>query len=189
MSQVKQVSGRMRARSRGGPLALLLLLCVTIQLLLPSGVAAQDRPAVPALVDTAGPDISARGALLRSFALPGWGQSYARAPGRGAIYFGMEAASLWMVYKTSRQLSASRQRDRWLRELNDTPDERPSPLTRSRSQQFEDWVTLAVTVALFSGADAYVTAQLSDFAREVQVRVPEGSSLEVGVTLPTGRGR
>jgi hypothetical protein len=189
MSQVKQVSGQMTSRCRGGLLALLLLLCATIQLALPRAIAAQDRPTAPALADTTAPDISARGALLRSFALPGWGQSYARAPGRGAVYFGMEAASLWMVYKTSRQLSASRQRDRWLRELNKTPDERPSALTRSRSQQFEDWVTLAVTVALFSGADAYVTAQLSDFTEQVQVRLPQGNSLEVGVTLPTGGAR
>ena len=68
------------------------------------------------------------------------------------------------------------------------PDERPSPLTRSRSQQFEDWVTLAVTVALFSGADAYVTAQLSDFAEQVQVRTGT-SSLEIGVGLPVGGAR
>jgi hypothetical protein len=77
----------------------------------------------------------------------------------------------------------------WLREKNQTPDEPPSSLTRARAQQFEDWVTLAVFVALFSGADAYVTAQLSDFAEQVRVRPGAGSSLEVGVGIPTGWGR
>ena len=38
------------------------------------------------------------------------GSPAAQAPGRGAVYFGMEAASLWMVYKTARQLSAARER-------------------------------------------------------------------------------
>ena len=188
MKQGKQLSGMTTSRSHRGRLALLLVGCLAGQLGLAGALAAQDRPALPAAADTT-LDISARGALLRSFAIPGWGQTYARAPGRGAIYFGLEAASLWMVYKTSRQLSASRQRDRWLREINDTPDERPSGLTRSRSQQFEDWVTLAVTVALFSGADAYVTAQLSDFTEQVQVRPRGGNSLEVGMGIPTGRVR
>lgn len=173
----------------GGLRTLLITLCAGSALLLSTQAPAQQTPPPPARADTAAPDISARGALLRSFALPGWGQVYARAPGRGAIYFGMEAASLWMVYKTSRQLASSRERDRWLRERNGTPDERPSPLTRSRAQQFEDWVTLAVTVALFSGADAYVTAQLWDFDEQVQVRPGSGGALQLQVGIPTGLGR
>ncbi|MBW3631222.1 MAG: hypothetical protein KY464_18295 [Gemmatimonadetes bacterium] len=176
----------MRSRRRGTPPLLLAVLCIAGGLLSNSPLQAQQRSVSPAPGDTSVLEISPRGALLRSFALPGWGQMYARAPGRGAVYFGFEAASLWMVYKTSRQLTASRQRDRWVREVNDTPDEPPSPLTRSRAQQFEDWVTLAVTVALFSGADAYVTAQLSDFTDQVRVRPAAGNSLEVGFGLQVG---
>ena len=176
----------MTPRNRSGRAALLLL-CICGGLASGRPLAAQDAP--PLAADTAAPEISPRGALLRSFAIPGWGQTYARAPGRGAIYFGLEAASLWMVYKTARQLSGARERDRWLREVNETPDEEPSSLTLARAQQFEDWVTLAIAVALFSGADAYVTAQLSDFAEQVRVRPGAGSSLEVGVGIPTGWGR
>ena len=173
----------MTSRSLIGQLALLLLCAGAVA---PRSASAQRTPAA---ADSAVLTISPRGALLRSFAIPGWGQTYAQAPGRGAVYFGMEAASLWMVYKTARQLSAARERDNWLRERNQTPDEPPSELTRARAQQFEDWVTLAVFVALFSGADAYVTAQLSDFAEQVRVRPGAGSSLEVGVGIPTGWGR
>ena len=178
----------MISRSLVGPLALFLLLCAG-SLGSPPALAGQDRPV--AAVDTAGTEISPRGALLRSFAIPGWGQVYAEAPGRGAIYFGMEAVSLWMVYKTSRQLSAARARDRWARAQNDVPDEDepPTDLTLSRSQQFEDWVTLAISVALFSGADAYVTAQLADFDEQVQVRPGAGNSLDISVALPVGWGR
>jgi hypothetical protein len=179
----------MISRSLVGHLALFFLLWAGGSLASADTLSAQDRPV--AAVDSAGPEISPRGALLRSFAVPGWGQTYAQAPGRGAIYFGLEAVSLWMVYKTSRQLAAARARDRWARGQNDTPDEDepPTSLTLSRSQQFEDWVTLAISVALFSGADAYVTAQLSDFAEQVQVRPGAGNSLEIGVTLPVGSGR
>ena len=177
----------MTRRSLAGRSALLLLLC-TCGALASAGALSAQEPA-GAAPDTTGPEISARGALLRSFAIPGWGQTYARAPGRGAIYFALEAASLWMVYKTSRQLSASRERDRWVREETNLPDAPPSPLTLSRSQQFEDWVTLAISVALFSGADAYVTAQLSDFDEQVRVRPRAGNSLEIEVGLPTGWGR
>ena len=172
----------MTSRSLVGHLALFLL-CLGGGLVSPRPLAAQVPAAAP---DSSGLTVSPRGALLRSFAIPGWGQTYAQAPGRGAIYFGMEATSLWMVYKTARQLSAARERDRWLREKNDAPDEGPSELTRARAQQFEDWVTLAVSVALFSGADAYVTAQLSDFAEQVRVRPGAGSSLEIGVEVPAG---
>lgn len=175
----------MTSRTLIAPLAALLLCAGAGPA--PGALAAQQTPAVS--TDSAALTISPRGALLRSFAIPGWGQTYAQAPGRGAVYFGMEAASLWMVYKTARQLSAARERDDWLREKNQTPGEPPSALTLARAQQFEDWVTLAVFVALFSGADAYVTAQLSDFAEQVRVRPGAGSSLEVGVGVPTGWGR
>lgn len=131
--------------------------------------------------------VSPRGALLRSFAIPGWGQAYAGAPGRGTIYFGLEAGSLWMVFKTRQQLAASRVRDRALRERDQLDQGQISPLTRSRAQQFEDWITLAVFVALFSGADAYVTAQLSDFATFVNVRPGMEGTLEIRGDVPLPR--
>ena len=150
--------------------------------------AAQQSGTAPADTSTADArlPISARGALLRSFAIPGWGQSYAGAPGRGALYFAMEAGSLWMVYKTQRQLSASRQRDRWLRETGALEERRISPLTRARSQQFEDWVTLSIFLLLFSGADAYVTAQLSDFAEQVEVGPGSDGALRIEAGIPVG---
>jgi len=98
----------------------------------------------------------------------------------------MEAGSLWMVYKTQRQLSASRDRDRWLRETGALANGAISGLTRARAQQFEDWVTLSVFLLLFSGADAYVTAQLSDFAEQVEIGPGSGGALRIEAGIPVG---
>jgi len=149
----------------------------------PRRAAPADTTVAP---DTLGP--SARGALLRSFAIPGWGQAYAGSPGRGAIYFAMEAGSLWMVLKTRQQLSAARTRDAWLREEQRLAEGEISQTTRSRAQQFEDWTTLAVFVALFAGADAYVSAQLADFGEHIGVR-PGVGTLQIQAALPTGARR
>ena len=172
-------------------IALLALSAFFSGLIAPGRVAAQEpRIALPAVDSTATePPISARGALLRSFAIPGWGQSYAGAPGRGAVYFAMEAGSLWMVYKTSRQLATARARDRYLRETGRLQSGEISGTTRSRAQQFEDWTTLAVAVLLFSGADAYVTAQLADFDDQIDVSPGEEGGLQIRAHLPIGGRR
>jgi hypothetical protein len=175
-----------RSRCRA---VLLLLLCLVGPSLAPGRAAAQGRVPTPPSDTTETNGISARGALLRSFAVPGWGQIYAQAPGRGAVYFGMEAASVWMLVKSRTQLSSSRARDRWLRESNALAEGQISSLTRARSRQFEDWATMSVFLALFSGADAYVTAQLSDFAEQVQVRPGEGGALQIRAAIPVGPGR
>lgn len=173
-------------------LQLFSTVALLVMLASPTPAAAQQRPPAPAGRDTAAArdsvGISPRGALLRSFAIPGWGQAYAGAPGRGAFYFAMEAGSLWMVYKTKRQLGAARVRDAWLREQKELRIDQISGLTRSRAQQFEDWVTLAIFIALFSGADAYVSAQLADFAENIGVR-PVASGLELRADLPLPRAR
>ena len=174
--------------ARQSRIALLALILFALPDTGKEGVAAQEPGAVAAVRDTTtAPDslrITARGALLRSFAVPGWGQAYAGSPGRGALYFAMEAGSAWMVYKSHQQLSASRARDRWLRGRGELPADRITSLTETRAQQFEDWMTLAVFVALFSGADAYVTAQLADFDDHIGIRRGEAGALELRAAVP-----
>lgn len=181
----------MISRLRSDSVLLPLALCLVLGTGAAGSAAAQRAEASPTDSSSVLPEntVSARGALLRSFAIPGWGQSYAGAPGRGAIYFAMESGSLWMVYKTQRQLTASRKRDRWLRETGALEEGAISSLTRARSQQFEDWVTLAVFLALFSGADAYVTAQLSDFVDQVRVGPASDGSVRFEAGIPVGGGR
>jgi hypothetical protein len=165
-------------------LAAVLLLCSA----LPGTAQMAPQPAlqpVPPAADTAA--ISPRGALIRSLVIPGWGQSYVGAPGRGAVYFGLEAGSLFMVYKSRRQLAAARDRQAFLRETGALPEDDRLDLVRSRERQVEDWITLAVFFALFAGADAYVAAQLADFDERFGVRPAAGGGLQLETHIPLRR--
>ncbi|MFO7587963.1 MAG: hypothetical protein R6X22_07795 [Gemmatimonadota bacterium] len=109
------------------------------------------------------PPVGPMGALLRSFVLPGWGQAAVDQPLRGAFYFAMEAGSLFMLLTSQSKLSAAERA---------IPAD--SALVASRKEQVEDWAVLAGFWALFSGIDAWVSAQLWDFQAEV-VPPPDGS--------------
>ena len=130
--------------------------------------------------------ISPRGAFLRSLVLPGWGQSAIGAPGRGAVYFGLEAGSLWMVYKSDRKLQESRRRDDALREQGILQEGQVSGLTRDRRAQREDWITLSVFWLFFSGADAFVAAHLRDFDEHVNVEPAPTGGLQLEASIPVG---
>jgi hypothetical protein len=126
-------------------------------------IAAQSEQETPTDTTGVSPPVSPMGAFFRSLVLPGWGQVSVDQPGRGAFYFAMEAGSLWMLLKTNSKLNAARNAD--------PVDE---DLVQLREDQFEDWATLVVFWALFSGVDAWVSAQLWDFTGEV-VPPPDGS--------------
>jgi hypothetical protein len=142
------------------------------------------RPVQP---DTAPPRISPRGAFVRSLVLPGWGQSELGAPGRGAVYFFLEAGSLWMWYTADQKLDEARERQAILRDLGQLEPDRRTPLVRDRENQREDWITLSVFWLFFSGADAFVAAHLQDFDVHVNaVPRPNGGGTELRATVPVG---
>lgn len=111
--------------------------------------------------DSPGPPVSPMGAFFRSLVLPGWGQASVGRPVRGAFYFAMESASLWMLFKTDAKLSSAER-------IGD------EDLISSRKAQREDWIVMAVFWALFSGVDAWVSANMWDFEGAV-VPPPDGS--------------
>jgi hypothetical protein len=126
-----------------------------------------------AAADSTGPPVSPMGAFLRSLVLPGWGQASVGRPVRGAFYFTMEAGSLWMLLKTQAKLSAAER-------IGD------EELAASRKDQKEDWIVMAVFWALFSGVDAWVSANMWDFQGAV-VPPPDGSpGVAVQYTVPVG---
>ncbi len=131
--------------------------------------------------------ISPRGAFLRSLVLPGWGQSELGAPGRGGIYFALEAGSLWMFAKSARKLDEARENERIARETGVLAPEQIDPLVRDRQNQREDWLTLSIFWLFFSGADAFVTAHLQDFDVHVNAIPRPGGALELQATVPLGR--
>lgn len=146
-----------------------------------------DTTAAPAAPDTVPRRrrVSPRGAFIRSLVLPGWGQSEVGAPERGAIYFALEAGSLWMVYKSQQKLDESRERDRILRAAGELEPGRNSALTRDRLAQREDWITLSVFWLFFSGADAFVAAYLRDFDEHVGVAPAPSGGTQLQFNLPS----
>lgn len=135
----------------------------------------------------AGP--SPRGAFLRSLAVPGWGQAWVGAPVRGGVYFAIEAGALWMVYKSREKLREARLEERWLRESGQLAPGQQYGLTRAREDQVEDWVTIAIFMLFFSGADAWVSAHLADFGDQVGVTPAPGGGVQLQARVPVGGRR
>lgn len=128
--------------------------------------------------------MSATGALVRSLVLPGWGQSYVGAPGRGAVYFALEAGSLWMTFKTVRSLGSARTLEASLRMSGQLAEADRFPLVESREEQREDWIALSLFWLLAAGADAYVAAQLAGFDEVIGVRPSGTGGLELQARVP-----
>ncbi len=174
----------------------LLLGALALALLLPGGAIRAQEPVegdtaavgpvvtvvdsaarVPAgegvVVDSAGLPVSPMGAFFRSLILPGWGQASVDQPVRGAFYFTMEAASLWMLFKAESKLRAAER----------AGDE---DLAAARKEQKEDWIVMAVFWALFSGVDAWVSTHMWDF-EGVVVPPPDGSpGVALQYSIPVG---
>lgn len=180
---------RGRRRSSRGLHAALLLTVGAMLLMVPRSSMAQvvENLPAPVVVDTAGP--SPRGAFLRSLVLPGWGQAYVGSPGRGAAYFALEAGSLWMLYRTRERLLDARDREAFLRSTGALGPDQDARLVLAREAQQEDWLTLAIFLAFFSGADAYVGALLSDFDEHVGVLPTPGGGLQLRANIPLGPRR
>jgi hypothetical protein len=151
--------------------------------------------------------VSPRKAALRSFLVPGWGQTTLDRGTAGGLFALMEATSVSMIIKSKRSLDrAKRARadsifQGWeldaegktvLEEDPETGELRPVPIYEpnwlvaripSRREQLEDWIALLVFNHLFSAADAFVAAHLSDVPRRTTIRrMPEGGWM-VGARL------
>jgi len=114
------------------------------------------------------PPITPLGAFARSLILPGWGHLRVGRPGRGAIYFTAEVASLVMVFRSNANLAEANRADPVNEEL-----------VGSRVQQRENWIVIAGFVAFMCGLDAWVSTQMWDFEPAI-TGSPDGS---VGVGL------
>ena len=143
-----------------------------------------EAPAEPPEVEFTG--IDPRTAFIRSLVLPGWGQASVGSPLRGAVYFGMEAGSLWMLQKSHTRLRQARERDDLLRAVGELGPTDRSEVTASRRREREDWLTLAIFTLFFSAADAYVAAWLQDFDAEVGVLPEPGGAFRFQVGVPLG---
>ena len=132
---------------------------------------------LPAQADTiAPPQVSTPGsiggikplaAFWRSLVLPGWGQSATGRHVTGAVFVAWEGVTMLMTLKAQEEAT-------YLKSIG-------SGHVEAKRQEVQDWLVLWVFNHLFAGAEAYVSAHLQDFPRDLKLQAfPNG----VGVSLP-----
>ncbi len=110
-------------------------------------------------------------AFLRSLAVPGWGQAVTGRPVAGAAFVTWEGVSAMMTLK-------ARSEFHYLRESG-------SGNVAAKRQEVQDWLVLWIFNHLFSGAEAFVSAHLQDFPKDLKIRAfPGGVGLSVPVPQP-----
>lgn len=133
----------------------------------PVRLSAQDSARV-VLPDTSH-EIKPINAFWRSLVLPGWGQALTHRNGTGAIFAAWEGVTMMMTLKAQGEanyLSRS-----------------SSPNVHAKRQEVQDWMVLWIFNHLFSGAEAFVSAHLQDFPKDLHLEAVPGG---VGVVIPLG---
>jgi len=115
------------------------------------------------------PPISPGGAFLRSLVLPGWGQARLGRQLTAGIFVAFEGVAATMVWKSTWQLGFARTRGKF---------------EASHTQEQQDWIVLLVFNHFFSGAEAFVSANLFDFPVGLQARILPDGTTGLGITIP-----
>jgi hypothetical protein len=187
-------------------------------------VAAQVITADTVVVSAAPPapartTVSPRGAMIRSWLVPGWGQASVGSHVRGGFWFSIQGTSWYMLLKTIGRLNQAKNIERRLvaiatdslneliamdsllaEELSDpiafenavgehTGVNSIRGLVDARGQQRQDWITYTIFFTLISGVDAYVNAHLRDFPVDITTVPSTDGSVRFTVSVPTGSVR
>jgi hypothetical protein len=115
------------------------------------------------------PPVSPGGAFIRSLAIPGWGQARLGRHLTAGLFVAFEGVALTMVWKSTWQLGFARTRDVFV---------------ESHVQEQQDWIVLLVFNHFFSGAEAFVSANLYDFPATLNARILPDGSTGLGVRIP-----
>jgi hypothetical protein len=107
------------------------------------------------------------GAFLRSLLIPGWGQAATGRRVTGAVFASWEGVTAMMTLKAQSEVH-------YLKEVR-------SGSVSAKRQEVQDWIVLWVFNHLFSGAEAFVSAHLEDFPRDLKLRAFPGG---IGISLP-----
>ncbi len=140
----------------------------------PSALLAQRAPAGRVVLppDSA-PPLAHRPAPLnyffRSLVLPGWGQASLDRKLTAGLFIGFEGLALSMAMKANTELH--------FLERTDT-----ASATVRRGER-QDWYVLIGFNHLFSALEAYVSAHLVDFPRDLHIRAFPGQRPMFGVTI------
>ena len=144
----------------------------------------------PGFLEAAAADTTSRdstvkspgGALLRSLALPGWGQFYTGHPIRGSLTAVLETIffyECWLNFRDRNRLSD--RLHRLEREMgSDWPVSDPERVAlnqriRSVRQKGGDYLAYGLTTLMLSLIDSYVSAHLYRFDRNFRVMTAPGS--------------
>jgi hypothetical protein len=151
-----------------------LLVVLVLATAVPGSGSAQAGIAPPASVpaDTIHHGPAPLGYFFRSLLIPGWGQASLDRKLTGGLFIAFEGLAISMAMKTSTEL-------RYL-------DQTDSVTAVARRAEQQDWIVLIVFNHLFSALEAYVSAHLIDFPRDLHLRVLPGSRPGVGVMIPIG---
>jgi len=115
-------------------------------------------PRLPA--DSAVRPLSPMGAFWRSLLVPGWGQARLNRRLTAGVFVTFEGLSLGMALKASHELG-------YLRSVND------QRATAKRNER-QDWLILLGFNHLMAALEAYVSANLWDFPKDLHVRAVPG---------------
>jgi hypothetical protein len=155
------------------------------------------RPASssPAIPDSLKPPISPRRAFLYSAILPGYGQAILGRNKAAAVMLAVEAMAIGMIRESAADVREARRMsgDSVVVSYVDANGAASSPPILSarrfdpqyvhvRQSHVEDWVAFLLANHLFSGADAFVAANLWELPAELSVRVTPGGAT-VGASL------
>lgn len=172
------------------------------------------------VADSAAPQVrgvvSPRGAMLRSWAIPGWGQAAVGSNVRGGFWFALQGTSWYMLLKTLGKLNTARGLESRMvaiatdslneliatdsllaEELSDpiafenavgehTGVQEIRGLVNAREQQRQDWITYTVFFTLIAGVDAYVNAHLRDFPVDITSPPSTDGSVRLMLRVPIG---
>lgn len=184
------------------PLLLLALLTSVASAQRPDSTRVRPRPiakpkadsvVVPA--DTVKPPISPRRAFLYSAIVPGSGQAILGRHKAAAVMLLIEGMAIAMLRQSAASVGEARRMSgdsvitSYVNASGDSVPNAPvprrfdSPYVHTRQSQVEDWAAFLIANHLFSGADAFVAANLWELPAQLQIRVtPQGASVGAKLT-------
>ena len=162
---MKQVDGWLCGWAVSGGASLALLLSAYP----PNRLTAQAPPdtiAPPAVQDTSH-RLKPFAAAWRSLVIPGWGQAALGRDVAGVVLASREGVTMMMTLKARQELHYVQQSG--------------SGNVQAKRQQAQDWLILWIFNHLFAGAEAFVSAHLQDFPKELRMQALPGG---IGVSIP-----
>jgi hypothetical protein len=156
-------------RSGGQAVRGLALLTLLLSAYRPNRLSSQTPPdtVAPAAAQDTSHRLKPFAAAWRSLLLPGWGQAALGRDVAGAVLASWEGVTMMMTLKARQELHYVEQSG--------------SGNVQAKRQQAQDWLVLWIFNHLFAGAEAFVSAHLQDFPKELRMRALPGG---VGVAIP-----